>query len=87
MYDAVKGVGFRIVYRRVFPIAFFYIDFSDRICEIQSKTRRSQPKSIPQRVSAQFQMFATLPKSYNENQFLAHILASLQVCRLVFGHI
>jgi hypothetical protein len=27
-------------------------------------------------------MFATLPKSYNENQFLAHIVASLQACDL-----
>jgi hypothetical protein len=27
-------------------------------------------------------MFATLPKSYDENQFLAHIVTSLQACHL-----
>ena len=64
-----------------FPDYFFLFGFSrPNFLKSRGRARRSQPKSISGKASAQFQMFTTLPKSYNENQFLAHIVVSLQAC-------
>jgi hypothetical protein len=80
---AVYGIGFRIAYRRVFSDYFFLCRFfRPNVLRSRERARRSQLKSISGKVSAQSQMFATLPKSYNENQFLAHNVASLQACYL-----
>ena len=68
-----------------FPITSFCVDFfRTKFWRSRARARRSQPKAIlvSGKASAQFQMFATSPKSYNENQCLAHIVASLQACHL-----
>jgi hypothetical protein len=68
-----------------FPITSFYVDFfRPKFLRSRARARLSQPKAIlvSGKASAQFQMFATSPKSYNENQCLAHIVASLQACHL-----
>ena len=64
-----------------FPDYFFLCGFfRPNFLRSRGRARRSQPKSISGKAGAQFQMFTTLPKSYNENQFLAHIVGSLQKC-------
>ena len=73
-----------------FPITSFYVYFSKQTFWDPEQERDTPSQNqylekllqFPISSSSQFQMFATLPTSYNEKQCWAHIVASLQACHL-----